>query len=293
MRETILLTGYFIIFLFVPIGFLWARKKRRWTRKPFGDKLLRQPGESLSEQIKAGDDNAILVILLPAAIPLIIAPTLYQVLSGPLAMGVPAAVGGAIAGMIAAMITCWSFQIRWVSRFSVLNLGYLGERLVGEHLATLRADGFHVFHDLQADGGERKFNLDHVVVGPSGVWMIETKTRKKRDRAADTDAHKVKFDGTALHWPSFTETKSVDQAKHQIRWLAKWIEQRTGLRVEPKGIIAIPGWYVVSQAIQPVRVLNEKMLRSAIAAKQPPCLSVADIQAIARQLELACRDVEV
>ncbi|MBA2430881.1 MAG: NERD domain-containing protein, partial [Chthoniobacterales bacterium] len=37
----------------------------------------------------------------------------------------------------------------------------------------LRGAGYHVFHDLRRDG----FNIDHVVVGPAGVFAIETKFR--------------------------------------------------------------------------------------------------------------------
>lgn len=49
--------------------------------------------------------------------------------------------------------------------------GARGEIRVGEELEKLHKDGFHVFHDWYSGRG----NVDHFVVGPQGVFAIETK----------------------------------------------------------------------------------------------------------------------
>lgn len=50
--------------------------------------------------------------------------------------------------------------------------GALGERATAEALAPLTAAGWHVLHDrLLPSGG----NIDHVVVGPAGIVVIDTK----------------------------------------------------------------------------------------------------------------------
>ncbi|HEV2047483.1 MAG TPA: nuclease-related domain-containing protein [Chthoniobacterales bacterium] len=54
-----------------------------------------------------------------------------------------------------------------------LRFGEQGERRVAEILDRLRSKGFIVFHDLVG----KDFNIDHVVVGPSGIYAIETKNR--------------------------------------------------------------------------------------------------------------------
>ena len=51
--------------------------------------------------------------------------------------------------------------------------GEVGELKVGEALEELRRLGYTPFHDLRRDG----YNIDHVVVGPAGVFAIETKFR--------------------------------------------------------------------------------------------------------------------
>ena len=53
--------------------------------------------------------------------------------------------------------------------------GARSEEAVGETLAALTEEGYAVLHDIP-----QKFagNIDHLVSGPSGVYMIETKHRR-------------------------------------------------------------------------------------------------------------------
>ncbi len=55
--------------------------------------------------------------------------------------------------------------------------GAAGEEIVARELARLPA-GWHVFHALDADGGVlmwRGGDIDHVALGPAGMFVIETK----------------------------------------------------------------------------------------------------------------------
>jgi hypothetical protein len=51
--------------------------------------------------------------------------------------------------------------------------GATGEQRTAALLEPLEAAGFVVFHDLSLPGS--RANLDHVVVGPTGVWLIDSK----------------------------------------------------------------------------------------------------------------------
>jgi nuclease-like protein len=62
---------------------------------------------------------------------------------------------------------------RLVKRFRNLNRGERGEIKVAELLDELRVFGYRVIPDITRDG----FNIDHVVVGPAGVFVVETKYR--------------------------------------------------------------------------------------------------------------------
>ncbi|MEX2203274.1 MAG: nuclease-related domain-containing protein [Actinomycetota bacterium] len=52
-----------------------------------------------------------------------------------------------------------------------LQRGIVGEERVASLLDALQPDGFTVIHDLEIGRG----NADHVLVGPTGVFVIETK----------------------------------------------------------------------------------------------------------------------
>ena len=52
--------------------------------------------------------------------------------------------------------------------------GAEGEELVGEILESLVADGWQVIHDISFGRG----NIDHVVVGPGGLYCISTKSQR-------------------------------------------------------------------------------------------------------------------
>jgi len=54
--------------------------------------------------------------------------------------------------------------------------GAEGEEAVGGILESLTANGWHVIHDVSFGRG----NIDHVVVGPGGVFAVETKSHGGR-----------------------------------------------------------------------------------------------------------------
>jgi hypothetical protein len=53
------------------------------------------------------------------------------------------------------------------------RIGYDGELATAQELNQLMRHGYYVFHDLQAEN----FNIDHIVIGPAGVFAVETKSR--------------------------------------------------------------------------------------------------------------------
>jgi hypothetical protein len=51
--------------------------------------------------------------------------------------------------------------------------GASGERFVGAHLDKLRSKGICVLHDRHIPS--TRANIDHIVVAPSGIWVVDTK----------------------------------------------------------------------------------------------------------------------
>jgi hypothetical protein len=107
--------------------------------------------------------------------------------------------------------------------------GARSEEAVGETLAALTGEGYAVLHDLpQKHAG----NIDHLVSGPSGVYMIETKNR----RYQRSDLRKAKRQAAMLRdelgvW--VTPVICLDQRRDRdpFRSEGVWIICRTRLLV--------------------------------------------------------------
>ena len=85
-------------------------------------------------------------------------------------------VAAALLAAMAVALLAGVFRCR--RRVEAFFKGAAGEEEVGRLLARLPA-GYHVFHSLDAGGGVtmwRGGDIDHVVVGPCGVFVIETKS---------------------------------------------------------------------------------------------------------------------
>jgi hypothetical protein len=72
-----------------------------------------------------------------------------------------------LTGMTAIMLA------RLFRKFRKLNRGEQGEVKVAEVIDELRFLGYRPFHSLCRDA----YDIDHVIVGPAGVFVIETKFR--------------------------------------------------------------------------------------------------------------------
>lgn len=77
--------------------------------------------------------------------------------------------------------------------------GAEGERKTADYLKGLEQAGFVVFHDRKVPGYGG--NLDHVAIGPSGIWAIETKSLRGK---VEIDADKLSIGGRA-------QDKIIDQ----------------------------------------------------------------------------------
>lgn len=137
-----------------------------------------------------------------------------------------------------------------------LKLGREGERIVGESLEELRVKGYKVFHDVVGEN----FNIDHVLVGSSGVFTVETKTISKMMKGNP----QISYDGINIKIDGFTPDRDpIKQAKGQMFWLENFIAERAKLKIKVKPVVLYPGWYINQKSLDTeVWVLNEKSLPS-------------------------------
>jgi hypothetical protein len=200
--KTILFAlAYFAFFGGSLIAIFWWNRKRRQRRSPFKTetRVLRLPGESLLRRIEELDDALEPRTFFAATLPLLAGWLLLLVLR-PLT-GWWLAGSLVAAGFVFALL--FVLSARWVARKlderTNHKLGWYGERVVGDALAPLEREGWRIFHDFPREEKGSKFNIDHIAVGPAGIFAIETKTPRKGVAEA---GHQMSFDGYFLRTPS-------------------------------------------------------------------------------------------
>ncbi len=182
----------------------------------------------------------------------------------------------------AVTFAAWRWK-RYMPIIRNLREGFEGEIAVGQLLDLEQERGFRVFHDVLAPG----FNIDHVLIGPRGVYTVETKTRSKPLRG---DA-RIRFEDDRLivgmHEP---DRDYIAQARAQAAWMRNFLRETCGLDVAVRAVLVFPGWYVEPRpaALKDVWVLEPKALASFIA-RENESLSTDEVRSAAFMLSKSIR----
>ncbi len=102
--------------------------------------------------------------------------------------------------------------LRLIPKARRLVRGEHGELRVAEVLDDLRSYGYRVAHDLTRNG----FNIDHVVVGPAGVFAIETKFRSGNGEITFRNGEGLFVGGFPEEKDSLKQARGNAREVHQI-----------------------------------------------------------------------------
>ncbi len=272
-----------VVISFSIVGLLWsitalffARRKR--YRSPLVRHLLRGPGYSLSKQIDVINENVDSWLVTLFVFPFVFLSS-YALSGAPGWLFVAFGTGFVVLSL-AKLVS--SFR----KRFS-LRLGLECEMAQGQELNQLMQYGYRVYHDFPADG----FNIDHILIGPNGVFGVESKGRPKPKRGQGGEDAKVVYDGEKLYFPGWTETKPIEQAKRQAIWLSHWLTEVVGEKIVVYPVLALPGWFVERKR-RDLPILNGKDSGFITRLQTDYALSEQLVKRISYQVEQRCRDVE-
>jgi hypothetical protein len=176
--------------------------------------------------------------------------------------------GPGLACLAVAALVGWWLRFRPSSQARAWQRGAKGERHTARLLDRLGREGYVVFHDLAMPHSPA--NLDHLVLGPSGVFVIDSK-------AWSGQVHQGS-DGLIWH-----DHYRLDRMLATIRWQAETLGRLLGIPVAP--LVCVHGAHIQHGGLraQGVAVVPPTVLRSALGHDQ--VLSDADIEryaAIAR-----------
>lgn len=166
---------------------------------------------------------------------------------------------------ITVVILLWSaFKIpSFIDRMRTVRKGMLGEMAVGQFLEQFRKIGYQVFHDIPGEKARgQQFNIDHVLIGPAGVFTIETKYAMKPLKGhciVEVHQDRLTVNGSA------PERDPLVQAKAQSSWLQELLSASTGEKIKVQPVVIYPGWFIENQSNDAsVWVLNEYLLESKL-----------------------------
>ncbi len=204
----------------------------------------------------------------------------------------------AISTILMCVSNVWLYRILRRSEAQDHNdiLGIKGERIVAEVLDELEREGYHVFHDVpperEARPGERSANYDHVVIGRTGVYVIETKTRSKRvgkNEVRVSPAGVVRVNGRVA------DRCPIKQARTLASAMQATLRADTGMMGVPvRPVVLYPGWFVESceyhDTSPDVWVLNPKALVKWIRSpKEVVQLTPQQVERISSCIAERCR----
>jgi hypothetical protein len=249
---------------------------------PAGGATMRLPGESLRPKLDLINAKLLVRLLATIAVAVITgvaARAVAQANNLPLVDAVMFAGSGIAMGL---MLWTWRLMTPW--RAAQLDLE--SERRVGRELNLLMLDGCRVFHDLV---DKRVGEIDHIVVAPHAVFLVETHTVEPAASPGPDAVDTVVCKGDELLFPKFSTKKPLEMTAGKARWLERFLERRTGIRLPIIPILALPGWQVRQAEKGEVHVCHPKDISTVVIDKAATPLYEAQRQTIINFLDDRCQ----
>jgi hypothetical protein len=298
-----------VVVLGIVVGWQRLKKRRREARRerpPQAEKLLRPAGYSALCRLEELADSLVTALFQAIGAGLVfglMAGAFYPLLEG-LALGrftfaeirhAPKSETLLAPACLVLIGLLWSIReitVVWKieDQIRTWRLGMRGEQAVAEALAdrTLAAAGYVAFHDVPGDG---KWNIDHVVVGPAGVFVLETKARPRRKANRQQQENLVFFDGRVLEFPWCEDRNAVDQVQRNARWVREFLTAFPPKDIPVQPVIVVPGWYVTAKGNYPVKAMPAAYLVGYLKSEKPR-FSQEELQPVIQRLDERCRTLE-
>lgn len=252
-------------------------------RSPLREKPLRYAGQSLDERINDVFLEQLFTYALIITFSVFLAVTEWVRF---FSNTKPHPISVTIISLVMIAYSVWKFFLL-KKELLPLKLGRDGEKIVAQELDVLKIQGYHIFHDIQAEN----FNVDHVVLSPQGIFVIETKTFSKPERGNP----KVRFDGSKISVDGVKVSRDpINQAQALRKWLQNLLKQSTGRDYPVKAVVVFPGWFVEITGRtnnNPIWVMNPKQFVKYVV-NMPQVLSVEELQLAVFHLSLFIQSKE-
>ena len=141
-----------------------------------------------------------------------------------------------------------------------------------ERLVRPESHPYSVFHDVPSDS----FTIDHVVVTPHGVFVLENRARALEIGTDGKELHCVAVERERVRFPHWQERRPLHKTRQGVNWLSQWLERRCGVPVPVKGVLVLPGCEIdTSEASPDILVVSGEQLAKQLTDITPGQMSDA------------------
>lgn len=241
----------YVIVLFVVIAcmlvptatiYTWLRLQEKADRRsPLSDALLRQPGETLTRKLRDTSFDLCALVFMSTVVPSIACICLLSAWVDPAKVRADLLFWTISMFILGGVVWSVRHALKIMDELRAIKAGLEGELATAQLLSPLLAEGWKLFHDIPGKRG----NIDHVMVGPNGIFAIESKYRSKRRSQKGKESALVEYDGKRLRFASGAyETLALEQAQATGGELAQALRGRLGHDVQVTPVVSLPGWFV-------------------------------------------------
>jgi hypothetical protein len=225
---------------------------------------LRRPGESILDQIDRAAAEFAAYGMAAVVIPLglILTYLIYLYFSG--------AREGALDVIY---LFCLALGFFFYGCIQIFRLGvrkkrlsrvYAGLQTVAREVNRLMLSGYHVYHDFPSG----RFFIDHIVVGPNGVFAIQSRTSSYSDNGSDAEGGENRT--TAFY----------------ASWLANWLLTAAGEALHVQPVLTRPDGTGASRlAMHEVLVVDPAQIAGAVRSNCIHPLAADTIQRLCAEIE--------
>ncbi|SHF36132.1 Nuclease-related domain-containing protein [Modicisalibacter ilicicola DSM 19980] len=210
------------------------------VRSPFDAHPLREPGQALRDRL----DRAFSSLFLNGALgPIVVlTPLVYgmgRMLFAPHQNWVEWAIYGLLSTLLV-LLFCFLLMLDY-QRIRRIKLGLACELAVGQELERLirpESHPYFVFHDVPSD----TFTIDHVVVTPHGLFVVETRARTHPLDATGAPRRTVVVERERLRFPGWSERLPLRKTRQATTWLRQWLNRHHSVEAPVRGVLVLPDW---------------------------------------------------
>ena len=163
------------------------------------------------------------------------------------------------------------------------STGGLGEEIVGRRLNALSDRGVIAIHDRRVPRG--RANIDHIAIGPSGVYVIDTKLH--RDQRIHLVGMSPVAQGPKLFVGRWNRTEYLTKVHGQVDVLRTAVGDLGDVRIVPMLVFVEaqwPIWCYLGEHIDVGNVLVRTPRQMAKVVSRPGPLDPGAVEKIARRI---------